>query len=115
MTKLTETDLAALRAAVAEARENPISNHHHDEEEITGLYAGRRVYNTGETEWFVEFGGRGDWLTCIDETAAPLDMTDDEITAKISFCWDSDWDDVQDERPAGDFTLGSSDFSTRGQ
>ena len=36
--------------------------------------------------------------------------TDEEIAEWIMSVWDKEWDDVQIDRPVGDYQLGSSDF-----
>jgi hypothetical protein len=103
-------NLDALRAAVAKAR--TFVNEDPDEfYDWTGLFATRQDFGDGEFAWHVTFGS-GDFMTRISDTDM-RDMSDDELAEQIWSCWDSDWDDVLVENPAGDFTVGSSDFRQR--
>ena len=80
------------------------------------LMAQRRILNGGAVIWAVEFSDRFDnpWLTHLFSSTAETQGTEADIVAKIEAVWDQDWDEVQIERPAGDFSLSSSDFSSRG-
>jgi hypothetical protein len=95
-----------LTAAVAQARACADS-------EVIGLAAQRRDHGDGEYTWLVAFDSDpAAFLTVIsDEDVSG--KSDSEIAAMIDACWDADWDDVQVERPAGDFSHGSSDWSNR--
>jgi hypothetical protein len=79
------------------------------------LMAQRRVYGDGSTGWAVRFSDHfdTDWMTHLFSTIRDCAGTEDEVARRIEACWDEDWDEVQTDSPAGDFSLGSSDFVTR--
>lgn len=100
-------NLAALRAAVAEAR--AVAGEDSDEYyDWKGLSATRQVFGASEFTWHVSFG-LADFMTHISDSDM-RDRSDDELAYEIWSCWDTEWDDLQIERPVGDFRVGSSDF-----
>jgi len=99
------TNLAALRAAVAEAR--TFANEHSDEYDWNGLFANRQVFGGAEFVWHVSF----DLSYFMTHFFFP-DMrgrSDDEIADEIWSCWDADRHDVQ----VVNLHVGSSDFKQR--
>ena len=112
-TEYWDTLEAAVAAAFLKAQ------HQIDEIEIDAashLMAQRRILGNGDVTWAVEFsdGFSNPWLTHLFSTTFETQGTEVEIVAKIASVWDEDWDQVQIKRPAGDFSLWSSDFATRG-
>lgn len=81
------------------------------------LMAQRRVHGDGSTAWIVRFSDSfdSDHMTHMFSTLSECAGTVEEVAARIESAWDEEWDEVQRERPAGDFSLGSSDFVTRSE
>jgi len=84
-------------------------------EAASHLMAQRRVSSDGDVTWAVEFSDRFDnpWMTHLFSTTAETQGGEDQIVEKIKLVWDEDWDQVQVDRPVGDFSMSSSDFVTR--
>lgn len=103
------SNIAALRAAVAEARS--VADEFSDEDNWEGLSATRQVFGEEDFVWHVSFG-LADFMTHISHSDM-RDKSDDELADEIWLCWDPGWDAVQVESPVGDFRVGSSDFEPR--
>ena len=107
---------SALKDAVAAAFEK--AQHDMDEMNIDAanhLMAQRRVFQSGCVAWVVRFSDNfdTDWMTHMFDNIMDCAGSVDEVAARIEAAWNSEWDDVQVDRPVGDFSMGSSDFNTR--
>ncbi|WP_180901929.1 hypothetical protein [Martelella soudanensis] len=112
MTNYHSTLKEAVEAAFIEAQENIDGL---DIDAANHLMAQRRVYGDGSTGWAVRFSDSfdSDWMTHLYDSARDCAGNVDEVVKRISSDWDENWDEIQEENAAGDFSLGSSDFVTR--
>lgn len=85
-------------------------------DETGGLSVARHIFpGMNQRRWTVSFSSRPDRFLTVLKSQSVLHMTDAEIAEMILNAWDTDWDDVLKDRPAGDYRVGSSDFKQRNQ
>lgn len=76
-----------------------------------GLSAQRRDYGDGVYSWLVSFDDDPAAFMTVISSDDESTQSDAQIASIIEGCWDAEWDDNQVERPIGDFSHGSSDWS----